>query len=147
MMDSKLQELKTRLMEVNDLQNAGAVLFWDQTTYMPPGGTAGRARQLATLSRLGHAKATDPEISELLDELCSYEERLPYDSDDASLIRVARLDYERATKVPAEFMAEIAAHTAKSYEVWTRARPANNFSAVKPYLEKTLDYSRRYAEF
>jgi carboxypeptidase Taq len=146
-MESKLAELKTRLMEVNDLESAGSVLFWDQTTYMPPGGTAGRARQLATLSQLAHAKATGLALGKLLDELRPYEESLPYDSDDASLIRLARRDYEHSTKVPSAFIAEISAHTAKSYEVWTKARPANDFAAVRPYLEKTLDYSRQYAEF
>ena len=34
-----------------------------------------------------------------------YAESLPYDSDDASLIRVARRDFEKAIKVPADFVA------------------------------------------
>jgi len=96
---------------------------------------------------LAHEKSTSLEVGKLLDDLCAYEDNLPYDSDDASLIRLARRDYERATKVPADFIAEISAHTSKSYEVWTAARPANDFAAVIPYLEKTLDYSRRYADF
>src|SRR5258705_4685715 len=52
--ESKLQELKGRLLDINDLQSAAAVLNWDQTTYMPPGGAPGPARQLATLGRLAH---------------------------------------------------------------------------------------------
>ena len=35
-MNAKLEELKARLAEVNDLEMAGALLRWDQTTYMPP---------------------------------------------------------------------------------------------------------------
>ena len=34
-----------------------------------------------------------------------------------------------------------------SSDAWTRARPANDFAAVLPLLEKTLDLSREYAEF
>jgi len=34
----KIQELKTRLAEVYDLNAAAAVLGWDQATYMPSGG-------------------------------------------------------------------------------------------------------------
>jgi len=42
-METKLQELKARLIEVNDLESAAALLSWDQSTYMPPGGAAARA--------------------------------------------------------------------------------------------------------
>ena len=59
-MQSKFQELKNRLIEVNDIQSASGLLHWDQSTYMPPGGAAARARQTATLSRLAHEKFTDP---------------------------------------------------------------------------------------
>ncbi|MCL5997120.1 MAG: carboxypeptidase M32 [Chloroflexi bacterium] len=146
-MESKLQELKARLMEVNDLNMAGALLSWDQTTYMPPGGAPARGRQLGTLAQIAHEKATDPSIGKLLDDLRPYEESLPYESDDASLIRVARRDYERLTKVPAAFMAQLQGHIATGYDVWTRARPANDFKMVRPALEKTLDLSRQLANY
>ncbi len=51
--EQKLQELKTRLLEVNDLNSANALLSWDQTTYMPSGGAAARGRQMATLAPSG----------------------------------------------------------------------------------------------
>ena len=146
-MESKLQEFKTHLTEINDLESAASILHWDQTTYMPPGGAAARGRQLATLSRLAHEKFTDPKIGKFLDNLQPYEESLPYDSDDASLIRVTRREHEKATKVPSSFMAELQNHAAESYQVWTKARPENDFAAVQPYLEKTLDLSRQLADF
>ena len=146
-MRQKLQELKTRLLEVDDLNSANALLSWDQTTYMPPGGAAARGRQLATLGRLAHEKFIDPAIGRLLDDLRPYAESLPYDSDEASLIRVTRREYERATKIPATFMSELNAHSAESYQVWTEARPANDFKRVQPYLEKTLELSRQLANY
>ncbi len=146
-MEPKLQELKTRLLEVNDLNSANALLSWDQTTYMPPGGAPARGRQLATLGRLAHEKFTDPAIGTLLDELHPYEESLPYDSDDASLIRVTRREFERNTKIPAKFVAQLNEHQAESYQAWAEARPANDFKRVQPYLEKTLDLSRQLANY
>jgi len=146
-MHKKLQELKTRLLEVNNLKSASAVLAWDQATYMPPGGTPARARQLATLERLAHEKFIDPALGRLLDELLPYGESLPYDSDEASLIRITRRDYERATRIPPSFRAEFTSHMAESYQAWTQARPANDFAAVRPYLEKGLELCRQFAEF
>lgn len=146
-MESKLAELKTRLLEINDLNSAGALLNWDQTTYMPPGGEPARARQMATLARIAHEKLVDPAIGRLLDALRPYEESLPYGSDDASLIRVARRRYEQATKVPAWFMSKLYSQMAAGYDQWSKSRPTNNFTAVRDSLEYTLDLSRQYADF
>jgi len=146
-MEAKLQELKARLAEVAELRSAQAVLGWDQATGMPPGGGAMRARQVATLARLAQEKAVDPAIGKLLDGLQKYAEDQPYDSDDASLIRLARRDYERAVRVPPEFVARASAHQAASYQAWTEARPANDFARVRPLLEKTVALSREFANF
>ncbi len=145
--EAKFKELKQRLLEVYDLQGVASLLHWDQTTYMPPRGSEARGRQAALIASLAHQKFTDPAIGKLLDELRPYEESLPYDSDEASLIRVTRKEYERATRVPVDFAAEFTQHTAATYEAWARARPNNDFSLVRPYLEKTLDYTRRLANF
>ena len=146
-MEEKLKELKQRLQEINDLDMIGAVLNWDQSTYMPPGGAPARGRQMALVSRLSQEKFIDPAVGKLLDDLEPYADRLPDDSDEARLIRVTRREYERATKVPPEFLAQFNAHGSESYQVWIKARPENNFAAVRPYLEKTLELSRQYANF
>lgn len=146
-MNEKLEELKARLIEINDLQSAAELLSWDQSTYMPVGGAAARAHQIATLDRLAHEKFIDPAIGQLLDDLRACEESMPYDSDEASLIRVAQRAYERAICVPAEFVARLSAHQAELYSLWAQARPQNDFAAVRPGLEKTLDLSRELAGF
>jgi carboxypeptidase Taq len=147
MTDPKVQQLKARLAEIDDLKSAAAVLHWDQATYMPPGGAPAHARQMGTLQRLAHEKFTDSAIGKLLDELRSYEESLPYDSDEASLIRVARRDYEKAVKVPASFTADLENHSSETYIAWRKARPANDFASVRSRLEKTLDLSLQLASF
>jgi carboxypeptidase Taq len=145
--EKKLDELKYYLAEINDLNCAAGVLAWDQATYMPSGGASARGRQMATLSRLAIEKFTDQKIGNLLDELKPYEESLPYETDDASLIRITRRDYEHLAKVPPEFVGRFTAHAAEAYQVWAEARPDNDFSRVLPYLEKTLDFSREYSSY
>ncbi|MCL4264623.1 MAG: carboxypeptidase M32 [Anaerolineae bacterium] len=144
-MEKKLQELKTRLREIDDLTAAGSVLSWDQTTYMPPAGAPARGRQMATLGRIAHEKRIDPEMGRLLDALEPWAETLPYDSDEAALIRVVRHDYEQAIKVPPQLLSEFSEHSTAAYQTWTQARPANDFTAVQDNLAKTIDYSRQIA--
>jgi carboxypeptidase Taq len=142
---SRLAELKRRLQEASDIADAGAVLSWDQATYMPKGGAGARARQGATLSRLAHERLTDPALGKLLDGLMTYAEGLPEDSDDACLIRVVRREHDKAVRVPAELVARRSEAASASYDAWTRARPANDFATMRPFLERMLDLSREYA--
>lgn len=145
--EEMLAELRLRLQEVSDLGYAGAVLGWDQATYMPSGGAKARGRQKALLSRLGHERMTDPAIGRLLDGLERHAAALPDDSDAASLVRVTRRGYERAIQVPADFVSRRSAAGAAAYDTWTRARPANDFAAVVPHLEQAVELSREYAGF
>jgi carboxypeptidase Taq len=145
--EAKLEELRHRLSEIGDLGAAGAVLVWDQSTYMPAGGAPARARQGATLSRLAHEKAVDPALGKLIDSLAPYAASLPYESDAASLIRVAKRDFEKAIKVPADYVARASAAGFASYDAWTRARPANDFATMAPFLERAVELAREYASF
>jgi len=143
--EDSLKELKRRLLEISDLNAAGSVLSWDQATYMPAGGAAARGRQGATLRRLAHEKFVDPALGRLVDALEPQAERLS--EDDASLIRVVRRDFDKAMKVPADYVARANALGSASYDAWTRARPANDFAVMVPYLEQALELSREYASF
>jgi carboxypeptidase Taq len=145
--EQMLVELKRRLREASDLTAAGDVLNWDQATYMPRGGADARGRQCAVIFRLAHEQAVSPALGKLLDALARYGESLPHNSDDASLIRVARRDFQKMIKIPTDHVASANAHLSASYNAWTRARPADDFAAMVPYLERTLDLSREYSSY
>lgn len=142
-----LVELKQRLREISDLNAAADVLSWDQATYMPEGGAGARGRQRAVLCRMAHERAVTPALGMLIDALAQHGESLPYDSDDASLIRVARREYQKKIKIPPDHITRAIAHSSASYDAWTRARPADDFAGMVSYLERTLDLSREYASY
>ena len=88
----------------------------------------------------------DERFGELFEELEPYAASLPHDSDDASLIRVSRRDWDRARRVPSELAVEFAKAQAESYEVWVKAREESDFAAFRPSLEHIVDLRRRYIE-
>ncbi len=146
--ETRLRKLRQRLLEISDLGAAGALLV------VGPGDlhAQGRRRCPGAPERAACAGSRtrsrfDPSLGRLIDQLVPYAESLPYDSDDASLIRVAKRDFEKAARVPAEHVARANELGSASYDAWTRARPANDFAAMLPFLEKALDLSREYAEF
>lgn len=145
-MRSQIEQLKTILGEVADLQAAAAVLEWDQQTYMPRGGAEGRGRALGTIQRTAHHRFTSAEVGHLLEALEKQTAQMDPDSDDARLIKVTAREYHKRSKVPAEMVEEFAQLTTLAYEAWTVARKNNDFAAFRPFLDKVLDNRRRYAE-
>jgi carboxypeptidase Taq len=144
--EAKYAELKSRLTELWDLAKAATLLSWDQQTIMPPRGAAVRAEQLGTLSKVVHERFTSDEVGRLLEDLRGYEERLSYDSDEASLIRVARRDWEKERRVPTELREALARAAWQAYPVWVEARQSSNFDALLPFLEQNVALKRRYIE-
>src|SRR5436309_6227683 len=126
-MADALERLKERLGEVTDLNKVARLLGWDQQTMMPPAGTGHRADQLSTVLRLAHELFIDPAVGVLLDELGSLEESLDPDSDDASLIRLTRRDYEKAVQVPASLRAAMARAGAEARPIWIKAKAESDF--------------------
>src|ERR671915_1909160 len=120
--NADLRELRERLAETSDLRKSLLLLGWDQRVTMPAGGAEARANALATLGRLEHERFVDDEVGRLLERLRPYEESLEYDSDDASLIRVVRRDWEKARRVPTDLRAEMVRATSQGHFVWVEAR-------------------------
>jgi carboxypeptidase Taq len=67
------------------------------------------------------------------------------DSDDASLIRVTRRDYEEARKIPAELVAECAMAD-RPDRCGRREGPQARLRLFAPYLEKNVELNRRIAD-
>lgn len=142
-MEEQLEELKRRLGEVSDLAGASAVLTWDQEVMMPPAGAAVRAERLATLERVSHERFVDDRIGELLEDLADLEASLPHESDDASLIRVTRRDWEKARRIPVDLAGELAKTASEGMNAWIAARAANDYAAFRPWLDRHLDLRAR----
>ncbi|HVN15231.1 MAG TPA: carboxypeptidase M32 [Anaerolineales bacterium] len=146
-MSEKLNQLKEILAEVADLRNTAAVLGWDQQTFMPQGGSEARGYQLATLGKLAQIKFTSDEVGKLLDDLKAEYAGADPESDDAAYVRVAARDYEKAVRVPPEFVAEQAVVTTRAFEAWVEARQKSDFSVFRPHLEKVVDLVKKYVSF
>src|ERR687886_939476 len=145
-MSQAFERLKVLVGEIYDLERAGFLLAWDQETTMPPDAAQARAEQRATIGRAAHERLVSDELGKLLEELRGEEESLPYESDEASLIRVARRDHEKARRVPTELRAEILRAGALGLGAWLEARERRDFEVLRPHVERLLELKRRYIE-
>ncbi|MCS6993358.1 MAG: carboxypeptidase M32 [Anaerolineales bacterium] len=146
-MNPTYQQLKARLAEIADLHHAAALIGWDQQVYMPPAAAEEHGNMLGTLGKIAHEKFTSDETGKLLEELKRDLPHLDPDSEEYRLIKITAKDYDRATRVPAEFVVEQAQVTAIAHQAWAEARARSEFGLFQPHLEKILDLVRRYVTF
>lgn len=145
-LEKKFEQLIELAAELEDLGNIEAVLGWDQSVYMPPGGAEGRGLQSATLGRIMHEKFTSDEVGQLIVDLEAEVGDLNAETDEARMVKVAKRNYEKQTKVPLPLLIESIKATTMGHEAWVKAREQSDFSIFQPHLEKIVDLRKQYAD-
>ena len=133
-------ELTAHLRRVNTLESVVELLGWDEQVMLPAGAAEKRAEQSAALAEISHAAASRPEVAHWLTDL---EANGTLSEAQRAVVTQARKDYDRATKLPAEFVREKAAQMSAGYHAWAKARAADDFASYAPVLAKNLELARR----
>jgi carboxypeptidase Taq len=149
-----LEPLTTRLLEIQRINSAASVLSWDQETYMPTGGGAARAEQIAVLQGLAHQKLVSPDIERLLsqwvDPATGHAAEQPgdlWDEPSRSLLREVWRDFSRAKKLPSDFVITLSRECSLAQQVWTEAKERNMFATFLPNLRTVLSLKRQEAQY
>jgi carboxypeptidase Taq len=143
----QLISLNTQMADVADLRHAADLIEWDERVYMPAGGAETHGEMSATLRRMAHERFTSPEVGECLQALRAAGADLDPDSPEARLVAVTARDYEKATNVPAAFVAEHARVVSAAQNAWVDARANSDFAAFRPHLERIIELKRQYVSF
>jgi carboxypeptidase Taq len=125
-------ELMAFQRDTEALEQVAGRLGWDQETMMPGGATDQRAAERAAMSKIIHARNTDPQIADWLARAA------PQDDVAAANLRLIKRNHDKTMKVPARLAAEIASTTSKAQSIWTAARKAEDVSAFLPVLETVV---------
>ncbi len=134
---------KIIMQKAADLNNASAVLGWDQEVYMPEKGSDARSQQIATLSGMAHELFVSEELGNILIDL----------SKDGSLsfeqrknVEETLHDYKEKKKYTTEFVIKMSETVSQSFQFWSKAKDADDFSIFAPYLKKVVELKREEAE-
>ena len=98
----------TFIERVKDIHKFGAIqghLGWDQETIMPAKGSKSRSEIMSWLAKEQHTRITNSEFAEMIDTL---ESDNSLDDDQRANVREVRRRYDKAVKLPSEFVAEFA---------------------------------------
>ena len=138
-MNAAYARLKSRFARMALVGEAGAVLHWDASAMMPPGGGAARGEQLATLAGLAHEMLTAPPVAE---DLAAAEAEGEWDGANLSLMRRS---HARAAALPTDLVERTARANSACEKVWRAAKAASDFAAVRPHLEEVVRLQRETA--
>ncbi len=129
--------------DVCQLSRVGGLLNWDEQVNMPPRGASARGEAKATLAGVLHERICDERFGEALAEL----------GGDAGLgdferarVREARRERDRAVRVPATLVRELAQAESAGFEAWQAARAAADFALFRDPLERILSLRRDEAD-
>lgn len=133
-------KLLARMQELRDLSGIIGLATWDQETYLPRKAEAGRAAQLGTLQALYHERLSDPHLG---DWLAQAEVN---GSDEAAMVRVLRIERDRAVKVPSDLVKALAEAQSHGLSAWREAREKEDYTLFEPMLQRLLSLRREMAD-
>ncbi|TCZ66173.1 carboxypeptidase M32 [Roseicella aquatilis] len=138
-MNAAYRRLKDRFARIATLGEAQAMLHWDASAMMPPGGAAARGEQLATLAGLAHDLLTAPEVGE---ELAAAEAGGDWDGPNLDLMRRA---HARAAALPTALVEAMARANSACESIWREAKARSDFALVRPALAEVVRLQREMA--
>ncbi|GGC32441.1 carboxypeptidase M32 [Siccirubricoccus deserti] len=131
-MNAACQRLTARFARIATLGEASAMLHWDASAMMPPGGGPARGEQLATLAGLQHELLTAPEVAE---DLAAATAEGEWGVANLTLMRRA---HARATTLPTALVEATERANAACEKVWREAKARADFALVRPYLAEVV---------
>lgn len=140
-----LEDLVTLLKRNYHLRSVLQLLLWDEQVNLPSHCGQDRAMQLEVLSEIHHAAATNPKIGILLKSLEKDAKSL--NQKEQTIIRETRRIYDRAIKLPLDFVSKKTKAESESYSMWATARKNNDFKSFAPHLEKMLKFAKMESEY
>ncbi len=144
MSSAPLQTLDRKLKRIQTLESVSGLLGWDELVNLPPESADQRAEQSAALAQVCHNASVDPELGQVLADLEAQIESL--DASDQIVLKEARKDYDRAARLPEEYVDRKARLDSAAYHAWARARADSDFAQFAPFLQQQLDAAREFAE-
>lgn len=141
-----LADLRREIGAVNDLLCAASLLLWDSRTGMPSGGALARGQQIATLLDSARERLLSPATARALDGAESSVGARPEDDAARREVAAVRAGIAFHARVPASLVRAKAELRPLATAAWAKARSEDDWATFEPFLRRTVDLQRAYAD-
>lgn len=145
-MDNKkvaFQDLMPYLEKNMAFHTAINIIDWDANTLAPEEASEYTAKAMGILSQEQFTSLINPKVKEIMEGL--KEEELS--QTEKAILRRLKKEYQKSEAVPANEMREFTELAARATNVWQKAKKEQNFSLYAPYLEKIVEYKKKFAGY
>jgi len=137
--DGVEQSLRQKIADIQHIDNAIAVLEWDEETVLPSGARDERGEQLATLEAMRHNMLTSDLLGDLIEDVAAAHAKDARWQRELEILRDLR---ESEVAMPSDLVRAYANARAHSTGAWEEAREKNDFAILAPALAETVKLLR-----
>jgi len=141
---SAYERLHQRFERMATIHEASAMLGWDASAMMPPGGGQARGDQLAVLASLAHGLLIEPAVAD--DLLEAEDDKQQLGLWQATNLKLMRQAHIRAVALPADLVEAQARANSACEKIWRQARQTSDFALVRPALQEVVRLVRLQAQ-
>ena len=125
--------------------HALGVVELDAATAAPSGSWEGRGETTGILSEIMYNLIADPKNGELIAYLKEHTEQL--DAVQRRELEVLEKQYQQMNRIPADEFVAFTVLCNDAQANWERAKKNNDFSVFQPYLEKIVEFQKKFAGY
>ncbi len=144
-----LEQAICKLNELQAAQNAYnhamGVLSLDGETAAPSASAKGRGKTMGYLSGVSYKLLVNGEVKEALETILQSRAQVsPMQARQAELLKE---DYDDSVRIPIEEYVAYTTLVNDAGAVWHEAKEKDDYASFAPYLEKIIDFNRRFAAY
>ena len=143
---SPLKRFRELTGQMKQYEEILGLVYWDMRTGAPRKGIELRSEAVGALSAETFKLSTSEEMGKLLEELNKPERLAELGEIDRRLVEETAKDYDRNRRIPPDMYREYVVLTSQSESAWEEAKAQNDFDGFVPYLEKIVDFNRKFIE-
>ncbi|PKR85864.1 carboxypeptidase M32 [Heyndrickxia camelliae] len=148
-MSDHISEIEKEFLDyVKKMQAYGEALgliFWDLRTGAPKNGVEQRSEVIGVLSSELFKMSTSEEMAAYIASLSGVSEELS--EITKKTLEECKKNYDLNKKIPAKEYQEYVVLQSKAESVWEEARAKADFAMFQPYLEKIVEYKKKFVEY
>lgn len=146
-MNSYFEKLQPYLEKAMALTTAKSLFDWDDQTLAPYEAGEYTGKVIGILSDEYMKSLINDDVREILQKLQSEKVQNDLTDTERSIIKALRRTYEQLENIPPDEYRAYNELAPMSNRKWAQAKKDNNFALFAPYLEKIIEYKKKFAGY
>jgi carboxypeptidase Taq len=137
------KEFLDYVRKMSGYHEALGLIYWDLRTGAPKQGADQRSEVIGMLSSEVFKMSTSEEMAAYIANLS----KADLSETSKKILQECKREYERNKKIPAEEYKEFVVLQSKAETVWEEAKAQADFNMFRPYLEKLVEYTKKFIQY